>query len=126
MNPTIRWAALVALAGLCPFVGTSPGAAAKEDGLVLVIRADRAVFGEKEPEPVRFTATLLNKGKETVTLVTPGDGSDCGWRTPLVGWSVVKVSADNPRAGKHPDKVPLHRGARCGNVNALKADEVFT
>jgi hypothetical protein len=71
----------------------------------------------------QITATITNKGDAPVTLVLPGDGSESGWRTPLVGFSSVKVAKDKP---KHPATVPLYRGGRCGNVNALKGSEVFT
>ena len=70
-----------------------------------------------------ITATITNNGKAPVTLVQPGDGSESGWRTPLVGFSSVKIDKDKPT---HPATVPLYRGGRCGNINALKRNEVFT
>jgi hypothetical protein len=70
-----------------------------------------------------ITATIINKGKASVTLVLPGDGSECGWRTPLVGFSSVKIDKGNAR---HPATVPQEYGSRCGNINSLKRDEVFT
>jgi hypothetical protein len=71
----------------------------------------------------QIRATITNKGKAPVTLVLPGDGSESGWRTPLVGFSSIKTDKEKP---KHPATVPLYRGGRCGNVNALKSNEVFT
>jgi hypothetical protein len=71
----------------------------------------------------QITATITNKGKAPVTLVLPGDGSESGWRTPLVGFSSIKIDKEKP---KHPATVPLYRGGRCGNVNALKSNEVFS
>ena len=71
----------------------------------------------------QITATITNKGKAPVTLVLPGDGSESGWRTPLVGFSSIKIDKGKP---KHPATVPLYRGGRCGNVNALKSNEVFS
>jgi hypothetical protein len=71
----------------------------------------------------QITATITNKGSAPVTLVLPGDGSESGWRTPLVGFSSIKIGKDKP---KHPADVPLYRGGRCGNINALKSSEVFT
>jgi hypothetical protein len=71
----------------------------------------------------QITATITNKGSAPVTLVLPGDGSESGWRTPLVGFSSIKVGKDKPN---HPADVPLCRGGRCGNINALKSSEVFT
>src|SRR5262245_110834 len=54
-------------------------------------------------------AHRVNKGKKPVTVVLPGDGSDVGWRTPVVRW------------GKE------ERGTirRCGNINRLKPEEVI-
>jgi hypothetical protein len=63
----------------------------------------------KVGEAPHFTATLINRGDHDVTLVEPGDGSSCGWRTPLLEWSKSKW-----------------RESRCGTINALKSGEVFT
>src|SRR5262249_30475095 len=62
----------------------------------------------------QITATITNRGKAPVTLVLPGDGSKWGWRTPLVGFSSIRIDKDKP---KHPATVPLYRGGRCGNIN---------
>jgi hypothetical protein len=56
-----------------------------------------------------FVAHLVNDGAEPVTIVLPGDGSESAMRTPIVRWSP-----------------PMQLGGRCGNVNALKAEEVVT
>lgn len=53
---------------------------------------------------------LINRGSEEVLLVQPGDGSDRGWRTPIIELS-----------GSY-----WPRGARCGNFNAIRPEEVFT
>lgn len=45
-----------------------------------------------------------------MTVVLPGDGSSCGWRTPVIRW--------NPR--------PQYGEARCLNINPLKLDEVIS
>jgi hypothetical protein len=58
----------------------------------------------------RLAVTLINRGAGEVVLVEPGDGSDCGWRTPAIEWS-------------SPQRWPA---GRCRNVNALKVQEVFT
>jgi hypothetical protein len=99
-----------------------PTKVAPEAGaLTLQIKAEKAET--TVGKPLKIKATIANGGKDPVTLVQPGDGSDVGWRTPVIGWSAVKV--DSAEA-KHPDKPELERGPRCGNINALKADEVFT
>jgi hypothetical protein len=60
-------------------------------------------------ERPQFRAELINAGKEPIVIVLPGDGSIVGWRTPIVRWK------------------PHMRNERwCGNINALKADEVIT
>ena len=58
----------------------------------------------------QFSISLINRGKQSVTLVKPGDGSLDGWRTPIISWSGIN---DNYSWG------------RCGNINALKKEEVF-
>jgi hypothetical protein len=100
----------------------------------------------KRGQDVRCEVTILNRGKHEVLLVQPGDGSDCGWRTPIIEW-VVNGKVDGARQGSVEEKTkvrtdrasppapkPLRpacleegagRVARCGNINALKADEVF-
>ena len=30
--------------------------------------------------------TLFNSGSAPLAIVVPGDGSEVGWRTPIVGW----------------------------------------
>ena len=58
----------------------------------------------------QFSISLINRGKKSVTLVKPGDGSLYGWRTPIISWS-----------GINDDYLPT----RCGNINNPKKDEVF-
>ena len=72
-------------------------------------------------KPLEIEAHITNLGDKPVTLVQPGDGSNCGWRTPLIGWS-VRPAGDM----RHPDKPRMTSQARCGNINTLGPDEVFT
>ena len=92
--------------------------------LALTIRAEhaRVTLGQT----VRIHATLTNLGTEPVTLVDPGDGSEAGWRTPIIGWSILGPTESDsaPPAGTHPDEPPLVP-ARGGNVNPLSRDEIF-
>ncbi len=74
-----------------------------------------------EPAPVEVYIT--NDSNETVTLVHPGDGSEAGWRTPVVQWSIVKAGEQASHLTV-PNFEPQMR--RCGNVNALDWEEVFT
>jgi hypothetical protein len=76
-------------------------------GVAVELRPARQVI--KAGERPSLTVTLVNRGSREVVLVEPGDGSDCGWRTPLIEWS-------QQEGGPH---------VRCGNINSLRADEVF-
>ena len=64
----------------------------------------------------QFQATLINQGKRAVALVDPGDGSESGWRTPVITWKVTTLQGR-----------PVQRedGARCGNMNELEEREIF-
>jgi hypothetical protein len=95
-------------------------------------------------QPVRWEVTVVNRGRKAATLVQPGDGSDCGWRTPIVEWLIDgKVGGEiefrsgevEVKKGAKPAPKPAlkpacltgrgRRIARCGNINPLKAQEVF-
>lgn len=65
---------------------------------------------------------LKNGGTIPVTLVMPGDGSLSGRRTPITGWSLLPVDSDDD----HPRTPPRFGGPICGNINPLKAEEVFS
>lgn len=82
-----------------------PAPAAK---MALELKAEKPAI--KLGDMPSFRAELINQGDKEVTIVMPGDGSECGWRTPIVRWS--------PPMGTG--------GGRCGNINALKASEVVT
>lgn len=87
-------------------------------GVELHLRAEGAVIavGHQQIDPwTAFDVELVNTGDRAVTLVMPGDGSDAAWRTPILRWSVSSETGyETP---------PLFR---CGNVNPLRPDEVFT
>lgn len=101
---------------------TGAGAAVESEELALRITSPRRAYRRGEAVPLRVQ--IINRGVRPVTLVEPGDGSHSGWRTPLVGWSVLGEEPEG-RIAKHPLKVPLYRGGRCGNTNPLTAKEVF-
>lgn len=75
------------------------------------------VGGKKHRPPAWVEVTLRNNDPDSVTLVLPGDGSDVGWRTPLVNWDVRTSD------GRHVERQKVFR---CGNINPLRAGEVFT
>ena len=84
-----------------------PGAKSPTPGLRIELKATKVQT--PAGEQLRFSADLVNDDKVAVTVVLPGDGSESGWRTPIVRW--------NP---------PVGTGPRCGNINRLKPEEVIT
>ena len=129
---------------LCLFVAAtalqaqsrSPARAAHSPNLRLRISAARTALKPGQTPDIRVTIT--NLGKKTATLVQPGDGSDVGWRTPLFAWSILaqshsdgkpyRVLSGDPKAtdkSRHLSEPMPEKGARCGNINRLKPDEVF-
>ncbi len=91
----------------------TPAIAPGEVGLVekaelaIELQADTPVI--RRGEIPRLTAHLVNRGAQPMKVVLPGDGSSCGWRTPVIRWAP-----------------PMQVDGRCGNINALKAAEVIT
>jgi hypothetical protein len=73
-------------------------------------------------EWVEATGTLENTGScRRVVLVEPGDGSEVGWRTPVIRWTVRRIAQ-----GRAAD-VTLEPDPRCGLMNGPYAEaEVFT
>ena len=66
---------------------------------------------------VQLNAALKNNDNRTVRLVLPGDGSESGWRTPIIKWKIQELNTGRIYfASKFPG---------CGNINALKWGEVF-
>lgn len=66
--------------------------------------------------------SIKNVGESAARLVLPGDGSSVRWRTPIVGWSILKADSGL----EHPMLPPFPKNvARCGNINALSRDEIF-
>lgn len=99
---------------------TPSGEGAASGELALRLSAESTSLRVGERPSVRVTIT--NNGGDAVTLVHPGDGSDVGWRTPHVAWSVIGA---NSEAEHRPEPAP-HSGTRmCGNINSLKPDELF-
>jgi len=82
-----------------------------ECGLRATIAADRGRDGA-----TKYTLTLKNEGATVRTLVTPGDGSEDGRRTPILAWSGTRDSKPAPQ---------LERPG-CGMMNAIEASEIFT
>jgi hypothetical protein len=101
---------LAFVAALIP-AGCGPVPAKISDGIIRVeLRVMTPVV--KKGEPPQLVVEVVNVTDHEITLVQPGDGSELGWRTPVVRWQVD---------GHGPPDVGL-----CGNINPLTADEVFT
>lgn len=62
-------------------------------------------------ESPKISISVENRGKTTVRLIQPGDGSLYGWRTPIIGWSVVH--AGSPRVTRS-EKLPPFESGQCG------------
>lgn len=95
---------------LAPANGPSPSSVSRCEGVSLTLSA------ELQNGTTRFRGVLKNGGPRPVTLIQPGDGSEAGWRTPILTWQVKTLSGT---------PVAPSRGARCGNMNQLDASEVF-
>ncbi len=76
---------------------------------------------EPSDEPIRWSkltplpVKLTNTDDRKLIVVLPGDGSEAGWRTPTIRWTI-----------EHADGTPVEPlgVARCGNTNPLEADEI--
>lgn len=69
---------------------------------------------------VEVTGTLKNEDSKPVVLVEPGDGSESGWRTPVLSWRARRIEPGRVT------EVPLEPGARCGLMNGPDPEkEVF-
>jgi hypothetical protein len=73
--------------------------------------------GGAKPNGRRFVLTLSNEGATPVGIVLPGDGSEVGWRTPVVTWS-----ATTPKGKPVAPKEVM----RCGMMNRIEASEIVT
>ena len=96
-------------------------ASAWSEDLALQVRPPSAPI--RLGDYTQFSVLITNEGPAPVTLVSPGDGSNFHWRTPKVGWSAIPMTDARE---EHPDDTPVYRGGRCGNINPIKLDEVFT
>lgn len=84
----------------------------------------------------RLSVSIKNSGSKPVSLVLPRDGSDYGWRTPVIGISKIEVWQEphiyyeesppvRPKAPRHPTKPPLETMMRCGNYADLMRSDIF-
>ena len=71
-------------------------------------------------ESPKVDVIISNRGSDPVVLVRPGDGSDRELRTPLTRWLIEPVPGEGNAEGI------LRTVMNCGNINALRREEVFT
>ncbi len=76
----------------------------------------------KQNSHEQLKVRINNVGAVPVTLVLPGDGSEVGWRTPVIEWSLTRLDLADSKAAT---PLGFSRG-RCGNINRLDPREVFT
>ena len=69
----------------------------------------------------KITGELINNGNQSIKLVLPGDGSEDGWRTPYIKWSVVKENGE----GSKQHEFEFREAMRCGNVNSLNLEDII-
>jgi hypothetical protein len=100
--------------------GALSASGAQGGDISLTITASELVV--QRGHQLRIEATISNSGSTPIRLVCPGDGSEIGWRPPIVKWAFV------PADGKslYTEKPPLELGRFCGNINPLKVSEFFT
>lgn len=79
----------------------------------LVLRAEAAATTVLPGAPLRVKVVLANESKQAIQVVRPGDGSDAGWREPVVNWTAHSVAADGTET--RIERTPL---LRCGNFAA--------
>jgi hypothetical protein len=143
----MRWHLTLMLI-LCAFATSTLSAPApKETSPKLELRLRVKSEKVKRSDDLVCRVAIVNKGKHRVTLVHPDDGSNIGWRTPIIEWlvdgkvhgerepwgMVDKKPAQKVEATPAPKRELLPaclRGAlgpsmRCGNINGLKAEGVF-
>ena len=112
-----RTVCALVLATLLDAAAALPSGGDKLTHLALTISAKSLDLRVGEPPVVR--AEITNWGSEPVVLVLPGDRSDSGGRTPIIGWEIRVIRQDSDPG---PKPLLLH----CGNVNPLRRNEVFT
>jgi hypothetical protein len=90
--------------------------------VALVLRLEPEAVTVRTGEQLPVTLRLSNPGDTAAYLVMPGDGSSYGWRTPIVGWSVIDAGLGEKQ---HPAEPGLSKEPRCGNIDALGREELI-
>ena len=101
----------------------NPPAIVQSSSAKLELRVISASYPVQLDRKKEVRAVITNRGQAPATLVMPGDGSYSAWRTPIVAWSTQR--ADN-RAVAHTPLSIRPRLRKCGNLDRLTQDQVFT
>jgi len=111
----------ISISLLCLWGAGCPAAHAETCSVEIFLAAvDHKVLAQQGRlvDPKALRVTICNVGREAITLVQPGDGSESGLRTPTVRWSVRSARGST---------VSQQFGRRYDNqINPLKPNEVFT
>lgn len=117
----MRSAVAILTATVCFDAPAQPASAGSCPQVRLQLSAPRAELTLSETPKV--DARLVNDSSAPVRLVRPGDGSTSGWRTPVIGWSVISSS---DQSATHPQFPPIAAAPRSGNINSLTRDNLLT
>ncbi|MFK7775974.1 MAG: hypothetical protein AB8F94_27870 [Saprospiraceae bacterium] len=95
---------------------------AKEMDLRITTENKKLSLSKKEFPKVKVS--LNNFTKDTIKILQPGDGSNVGWRTPTIRWSVIDLEKEE----SHPDTLPeiKEKISRCGNMNGLNRRDIVS
>lgn len=108
---------LAAFASLATIAARS--VSSTSSNLQLKLLADKTDL--KVGEEVKVSASITNAGNWFVRLVSLGDGSESGWRTPIAKWIIHEM-----HEGEAPKPLSFESLRDCGNINALSLDEIFS
>lgn len=106
-------AGLFLLAVACSTGAKRPANAAAEPREVAP-KLTSSILAPGVSRDARWGVRLTNVGRTPCTIVRPGDASDMGWRQPHIAWVVETLEGE---------VVPEPARARCGNFNALTAED---
>jgi hypothetical protein len=136
----MRWPFVIVFV-LCSFANATSAPAPIGVAPFLELRLRAATTKAKDGKRSAWEVVIVNRGRKPVTLVHPGDGSESGWRTPIIEW-VIDGKVERELGGEvvvlkkgekdaKPELKPVcltdrcMRLQRCGNIGALKASDVF-
>jgi hypothetical protein len=95
------------------------GPTRSEPAAALSLKLTAAAAAIRVGETPDISAEIRNAGGEPALLVAPGDGSERGLRSPLAKWVIEPVPGEGRADGVLRTAMP------CGNINALRPDQVF-